>query len=589
MAQPARRGKPQPAHKCLRQNSIGAAISRHGDTARHRPRRDQDGNRGARTPDGRAQLRRRAPTPPDYAGAVALVGELVEAAEAELGERGTVGVGIPGSLSPTTGLVRGANSTWLNGGRLDADLAARLGRPVRIANDANCLAMSEAADGAGAGFRTVFAVILGTGVGAGIVSGGRLLEGRNRVAGEWGHNPLPWMDGGGAPRPGLLVRPARLHRDLPAAAPRSPPMRTGRARATPSRCPPAPPPAMRARRAALGRHADRLARALAHVVNLLDPDCIVLGGGLSNMAHLYERGAAPSAALGLQRRGDDAGAAGAARRQLRRARRGAAVGRAVTRRGGGAGALRRAGLRYGARLPRRRRCGRCCWRPLRRRRRRGWWRRVPMLAGMAVAAPWPRGAAGRCRRARAPGCAMAFRGWCCWCSGRNRARRGCSRRAGSPRRGRRGRRRSSRSGLALLACLRGHAAAAAPSAAMPVALPRLLRPRRRSGPGRAGCPACGSRRLVRHPELLGLTVAHVDCDAFYASVEKRDRPELLARPVIVGGGRRGVVSAACYIARTSGVRSAMPMFKALRLCPDAVVIKPDMAKYVAAGAPESAR
>lgn len=96
------------------------------------------------------------------------------------------------------------------------------------------------------------------------------------------------------------------------------------------------------------------------------------------------------------------------------------------------------------------------------------------------------------------------------------------------------------------------------------------------------CPACGARRLVRHPELFALTVAHVDCDAFYASVEKRDRPELAGKPVIVGGGRRGVVSAACYIARTSGVRSAMPMFKALRLCPDAVVIKPDMAKYAAA-------
>src|SRR3954447_7512375 len=96
------------------------------------------------------------------------------------------------------------------------------------------------------------------------------------------------------------------------------------------------------------------------------------------------------------------------------------------------------------------------------------------------------------------------------------------------------------------------------------------------------CPHCGSRRVVRHAELLALTVAHVDCDAFYASVEKRDRPELLSKPVIVGGGKRGVVSAACYIARTRGVRSAMPMFKALRLCPDAVVIKPDMAKYVAA-------
>ena len=98
----------------------------------------------------------------------------------------------------------------------------------------------------------------------------------------------------------------------------------------------------------------------------------------------------------------------------------------------------------------------------------------------------------------------------------------------------------------------------------------------------AACAACGSRRLLRHPELLELSVAHVDCDAFYASVEKRDRPELLPLPVVVGGGRRGVVTSACYIARTTGVRSAMPMFKALRLCPDAVVVRPDMAKYVAA-------
>src|SRR6478736_4671764 len=100
---------------------------------------------------------------------------------------------------------------------------------------------------------------------------------------------------------------------------------------------------------------------------------------------------------------------------------------------------------------------------------------------------------------------------------------------------------------------------------------------------RPACPHCGSRRVVRHAELLALTVAHVDCDAFYASVEKRDRPELLARPVIVGGGHRGVVSACCYIARTTGVRSAMPMFKALALCPSATVIRPDMAKYVRVG------
>lgn len=238
---------------------------------------------------GRVLLRRRAPTPPGYAATVALVGELVEAAERELGACGgaTVGVGIPGSLSPTTGLVRGANSTWLNGGRLDEDLAARLGRPVRLANDANCLALSEAADGAGAGFGTVFAAILGTGTGAGIVRDGRLVEGRNRVAGEWGHNPLPWMDAAEHPGPAcwcgkrgcvetFLCGPA-LAADADGPGARDAGELPGRAAAGDARA-----------AAGLRRHADRLARALAHVVNLLDPDCVVLGGGLSNMEHLYD-------------------------------------------------------------------------------------------------------------------------------------------------------------------------------------------------------------------------------------------------------------------------------------------------------------
>jgi fructokinase len=240
-------------------------------------------------PAGVVRLRRRAPTPPDYAGVIGLIGSLVEAAEAELGGPGTVGVGIPGSLSPATGLVRGANSTWLNGGRLDADLAARLGRPVRISNDANCLAMSEAADGAGAGYgpgAVVFAVILGTGVGAGIVTGGRILEGRNRIAGEWGHNPLPWMTAGEHPGPRcwcgrqgcietFLCGPA-LAADADGPGARDASGLPARAAAGEARA-----------AAVLARHADRLARALAHVINILDPDCILLAGGLSNMAHLY--------------------------------------------------------------------------------------------------------------------------------------------------------------------------------------------------------------------------------------------------------------------------------------------------------------
>lgn len=235
---------------------------------------------------GQVLLRRRAPTPPAYAGVIRGIADLVAAAEAELGTTGTVGVGIPGSLSPATGLVRGANSTWLNGGQLQQDLEAALSRPVRLSNDANCLAMSEAADGVGRGFGTVFAVILGTGVGAGIVTGGRILEGRNRIAGEWGHNPLPWMTAAEHPGPAcwcgrqgcietFLCGPAL------AAAADGPGARD--ASALPARAAAGDATAA----AALALHAGRLARALAHVINLLDPDAIVLGGGLSNMAHLY--------------------------------------------------------------------------------------------------------------------------------------------------------------------------------------------------------------------------------------------------------------------------------------------------------------
>ena len=229
-------------------------------------------------------LRRRVPTPRSYQGVIDAIGALVAAAEAELHRTCTVGLGIPGSLSPTTGLVRGANSTWLNGGNLQQDLMRRLTRPVRIANDANCLAVSEAADGAGAGAASVFGVILGTGVGAGIVIGGKLLEGTNRIAGEWGHNPLPWMTRAEHPGPQcwcgrhgcietFLSGPALAADAGMADASALPALAASDALAA----------------AALERHTERLARALAHVINLLDPEVIVLGGGLSNMAHLYQQ------------------------------------------------------------------------------------------------------------------------------------------------------------------------------------------------------------------------------------------------------------------------------------------------------------
>jgi fructokinase len=234
-------------------------------------------------PGGTLRLRRRLPTPPDYEATIARITEMVAAAEAEIGARGTIGIGIPGSESPATGLIRGANSTFLNGRALGADLAARLGRPVRLSNDANCLALSELHDHPGTGF----AVILGTGVGGGLVADGRLVEGRNRVAGEWGHNPLPWMTEAEHPGPAcwcgkrgcietFLCGPA-LAADADGPGARDASGLPARAAAGEARA-----------RAALDRHVERLARALASVVNLLDPDVILLGGGLSNMAHLYE-------------------------------------------------------------------------------------------------------------------------------------------------------------------------------------------------------------------------------------------------------------------------------------------------------------
>jgi fructokinase len=236
--------------------------------------------------DGSVLLRERRATPEGYDATIAAIAELVEAAEARLGRRGSFGLGIPGSLSPATGLVRGANSQALNGRPLREDLEVRLDRAVRISNDANCLAMSEAADGAGAGYETVFAVILGTGVGGGLVTRGRILDGRNRVAGEWGHTPLPWMTAEEHPGPTcwcgqrgcletMLSGPG-LAADADGPGARD-------ASALPARA--AAGDAVAA--AALERHADRLARALAMVVNILDPDAIVLAGGLSNMAHLY--------------------------------------------------------------------------------------------------------------------------------------------------------------------------------------------------------------------------------------------------------------------------------------------------------------
>ncbi len=236
-------------------------------------------------PHGGIALRRRIDTPRAYEGVIAAIAGLVRAAEAETGVQASVGVGIPGVISPATGLVKNANSQILIGHALDQDLAAALARPVRVENDANCFALSEAADGAGAGQRCVFGVILGTGCGGGVIVDGRVLPGRNRVAGEWGHTPLPWPREDEWPQPPCWCGQAGCL-ELYLAGP-------GLARSCD-----APDAAAVVRRAeagdgaaagALDRHADRLARGLAVVVNVLDPDVIVLGGGVSNMAHLYER------------------------------------------------------------------------------------------------------------------------------------------------------------------------------------------------------------------------------------------------------------------------------------------------------------
>ena len=240
--------------------------------------------------DGAQLARRRVATPRhDYAATLEAMSGLVRDLEAATGRRGSVGVGMPGALSPATGLVKNANSTWLIGRAIDRDPSQALGRPVRCANDANCFALSEATDGAGAGARVVFGVIVGTGTGGGVVVDGRVLTGPNAIAGEWGHNPLPWPRDDERPGPPcycgksgcietFLSGPglARDYRavtgvDLEASE------IAGRAERGED-----------AAAAALARYEDRIARALAGVLNLLDPDVVILGGGMSRVMRLYD-------------------------------------------------------------------------------------------------------------------------------------------------------------------------------------------------------------------------------------------------------------------------------------------------------------
>ena len=275
--------------------------------------------------DGRELRRVRISTPRhDYEGSIRAAAELVATIEREVGPTGPIGVGIPGTIVPATGLVKNANSTWLNGRPLEKDLSVALGREVRCVNDANCLAVSEAVDGAAAGQSVVFAAILGTGCGAGIALDGRMHSGPNGLAGEWGHNPLPWQRPDEYPgdpcycgQRGCIERwlsgPALegdYHRASGSALPGSEIVSAAEA---------GDPRAV----AALERYEDRLARALAHVVNLLDPDIIVLGGGLSRIERLYRSvppkiakwvfGKSAATLVVPAKHGDSSGVRGAAR------------------------------------------------------------------------------------------------------------------------------------------------------------------------------------------------------------------------------------------------------------------------------------
>jgi fructokinase len=239
---------------------------------------------------GAESFRERIATPRgDYDRTIETIDALVRHAEAVVGSA-SVGIGMPGVISPATGLVKNANSTWLNGRPLAEDLATRLRRPVRLANDANCFALSEATDGAAAGKPVVFGVILGTGVGGGVVTHGRIVTGANAIAGEWGHNPLPFPGPGELPGPEcycgrtgcietFLSGPGMAH-DHHAV--------TGRL-VTPEEIVGAAARGDGEAMATLARYEHRLARGLASIVNVLDPDVIVLGGGMSNVARLYER------------------------------------------------------------------------------------------------------------------------------------------------------------------------------------------------------------------------------------------------------------------------------------------------------------
>jgi fructokinase len=273
--------------------------------------------------EGTMVARQRVPTPRSYDGTIHAITTLVQDIERTLGHTGSVGLGIPGTVVPHTGLVKNANSTWLIGQPLQSDLATALDREVRIQNDANCFALSEAADGAAAGAAVVFGVIMGTGVGGGIVINGQVLTGHNLIGGEWGHNPLPWPQHGEVhgPQcycgkhgcietwisgPGVVADHARHYGEALSAPDIMAAASHGEPNAVATRT----------------RLVHRAARSLATIINVLDPDVIVLGGGLSNtegLAAELEREVAPwvfsdsiTTRIVTNRHGDSSGVRGAA-------------------------------------------------------------------------------------------------------------------------------------------------------------------------------------------------------------------------------------------------------------------------------------
>jgi len=240
--------------------------------------------------DGAELARKRIATPrSSYPDTIAALVGLVQELEAKARVTASVGIGIPGSISPATGVVQNANSTWLNGRRFDADFAAALQRPVRVANDANCFTLSEAVDGAGQGAKSVFGVILGTGCGGGLVYEGSVVDGPRGIGGEWGHNPLPWPEPDEVPGPACWcgLRPGCMESWVSGPGLAKDHLRVAGEALSAGEIAEAARCGNAAARATLDRHADRIARGLAIVVNIFDPQVVVLGGGLSRLEHLY--------------------------------------------------------------------------------------------------------------------------------------------------------------------------------------------------------------------------------------------------------------------------------------------------------------